>query len=127
VSVRALRRVRRVGGWGFRNLHIKADGKILGWITRSVVTGLISEASANDVFARRDAPQRVNDDTYIEIARVNIELFIGRESKAHILAVGVNGLANDDVSGCIDLESSGDKKLRLGMVGIDVVSLGNIE
>lgn len=115
-------RRRRLG-----NLHIKANGQVLRGIAGGVVAGLVFEDAAHDVFARFDGAERVHGDIDVEIAGINVEFLVRSESKAHILSFRVNDLAYDNVGGGIDLKGSGDQKLRLGVVGIDVVAAGDIE
>jgi len=69
----------------------------------------------------------MHDHIYLEIAGVHVEFFVGSEGKAHVLALGVDGLADDNVGGGVDLEGSRDEELFVRMVGVDVIAAGNAE
>src|ERR1700722_6893239 len=99
VCMRALRRVFAGRRLSLRNLYIEADGQILGRIAGSVIACLVLQSSADNVFAGLHGTQWPNKDTDFEVPRVNVELLVGGEGKAHILTVRVGSLADYDVGG----------------------------
>jgi len=127
MSVRALRGVGGASGRCLGDLHVEADRQILGWVAGCVVASLISKGSTDNVFAGLHAAQGVNHDIDVEISGVDVQLLVGRKGKAHVLALGINGLADNDVGGGVDFERGRDEELGLGAIGIDVISLSDVE
>ena len=110
VRVRALRRVRGSSRASFGDFDIETDGQILRGITRPVITCLIPEASAQNVFTGLHRMQRVDEDVDGEVSGVNIKLFVRGKSEAHVFTVGVGSFADDNVGRGLKLERGGDKE-----------------
>src|SRR5208282_3959028 len=100
---------------------------LLGRIAGRVIAGLVFQSSADDIFAGLYGVQRTHEHIDFEISGVDIELFVGSEGKTHILAFGVSGFADDDVGRGFDLEHGRDEEFGLGLIGVDVVSVGHPE
>src|SRR6266536_6197642 len=71
--------------------------------------------------------ERANHYIHPEIPGVHVELFVGRKGEAQILPGGEDDLANNDVSGGVDLQSGRDQKLRLWLARVDMESIGYAE
>src|SRR5690348_1307488 len=68
------------------DLHIEVDRQSLWRETLGVVAGLVSQCPAHGIFSRHHRTQGMHRDLDSEIPAVNVELFVGREGKSHILA-----------------------------------------
>jgi len=113
--------------WSFGDLYIEADGQLFGRIAGGVITGLVFQRSADNIFAGLHGAQGAHQHIDFEISGINIELFVGSKREAHVLAVGVGGFADDDVGSGFYFEDGWDEILRLRLIGVDVVSAGDAE
>ena len=89
MHVRALGGILSGRGRSFDHLHFKLNREILRRIAGSIVTSLVAEAAAELVFAGKYSRQRPHAHAQGEISAVNVELLIGSEGEAHLLAWGM--------------------------------------
>jgi len=127
MRVWTLRGVCNVGLGSFGDLHIKTNRQILGRIAGGIVTGLIFERAAHDVFPRLDRVERADEHVDLEVSGINIELLVGREGEAHILSIRISGFSDYDVGSGFYFQRSWNQVFRFRMIGINVVSVGDIE
>ena len=107
------------------DLDIKTNRQLLWRIARLVVAGLIFQSSAYDIFSRLHRQQRTHQDIHLEISRINIELLIGSERKAHILPLRIGGFPDHDIGSGFNLKHRRNQILRLRLVRINVVAVSH--
>ena len=125
MDVRALRRVGVMRCRFFYHFHIKTYWQSFWRIAGSIVAGLITKHAMHDVFSRRNGVEGMDGYRHGEVSGVDAKFFVRLKRKDQIFAGRVFNFSQDDVCGQIHLQLGGDKELRPGGVGVNVIPRWN--
>lgn len=120
--MRALGRVGLTTRRLFYDLNFKLHGQILGWIAGGIVASLIAQHAVHFVFSRNDRMQGMYTNCNCEVSAINAEFFARRKRESAVFAGRVFGFSQHDIGRHLDAQRGWDKELRLGSVGVDVIT-----
>src|SRR4029077_765282 len=106
MHVRTLTGILAVRWRALHYLNFELYRKLFGGIASRIVASLVLQFSTNHVFRGHDTGQWAYFDSHRNFARVDTQLFVGRESEAHLLGRRIADSPDHDVSGSAQLERS---------------------